>query len=294
MQGSNLEISVDQLLADLDATDGDFGKADLNHTPPEIILSTVPAMLVSIDGDPVLQEIEGSNYERIVNSAFLIVKDARTHYLYVGSNTWFSASEIGDAWNLTTGVPDDIKSLVEPTENSETDLSAMKIIIATEPTELLVADGKPSWAPVEGMSLLYMDNTDSNVFMELVSQKYYVLLSGRWYSGEAIEGDIQWAHVPNDKLPAPFGDIAEESVNGAVLSQVAGTQQARDAVLESTIPQTAAINRDDESFTVTYDGDPDFAPIEDIQVEYAQNTSAAVFKYGNLYYACDELSLIHI
>ena len=33
---------------------------------------------------------------------------------------------------------------------------------------------------------------------------------------------------------------------------------------------------------------PDFAPIENIQVEYAQNTSSAVFKYGNLYYACDD------
>ncbi|MGB5687725.1 MAG: hypothetical protein WBM45_00525, partial [Woeseiaceae bacterium] len=46
--------------------------------------------------------------------------------------------------------------------------------------------------------------------------------------------------------------------------------------------------RDDASFSVQYDGDPDFAPIEDIEVEYAQNTAAAVFKYGNLYYACDD------
>jgi len=103
-----------------------------------------------------------------------------------------------------------------------------------------------------------------------------------------MEGDLEWIHVPNDELPEPFSDIPVDSVNGAVLSQVAGTQQARDAVLDNTIPQTAAINRDDSSFTVAYDGEPDFAPIEDMQVYYAQNTSAAVFKYGNSYYACDD------
>ena len=288
LQGSSLEISVDQLLSDLDAAGIDFGEADLKHTPPEIIVSTEPAMLVTIDGDPVLQEIEGSNYERVVNSAFLIVNAGQMNYLYVGSNAWFSANEITGPWNLAARVPDDIKSLVEPAEDDGIDLSAMKIIIATEPTELLVVDGKPSWTPIEGMNLLYLDNTDSNVFLELSTQKYYLLLSGRWYRGEGMEGDLQWIHVPNDELPEPFRDIPEDSVNGAVLSQVAGTQQARDAVLDNTIPQTAAINRDDSSFTVAYDGEPDFAPIEDIQVFYAQNTSAAVFKYGNSFYACDD------
>jgi len=59
-------------------------------------------------------------------------------------------------------------------------------------------------------------------------------------------------------------------------------------VLDNTIPQTAAISRDDASFSVAYDGDPDFGPIEEIDVEYARNTSAAVFRYGKLYYACDD------
>jgi hypothetical protein len=138
------------------------------------------------------------------------------------------------------------------------------------------------------MDLLYMDNSDSNAFLELSTQKYYVLLSGRWYRSEGVLGNLQWEHVPNDKLPDPFGDIPEDSVNAGVLAQVAGTTQAREAVLDNTIPQTAAINREDASFSVAYDGTPEFAPIEDINVEYAQNTSDAVFRYGNLYYACDD------
>ena len=287
VESSTLTISVDQLLADLDAAGTSVVEAELKHTPPEIMLSTVPAMLVSIDGEPVLQDIEGSKYERVVNCPFLIVKGEYTHYLYVGSNTWYEAPQITGPWGITASVPADIKGLVEPAEGDAVDLSEMKIIVATEPTELLVSDGEPSWAPIEGMDLLYMDNTDSNAFLELSTQSYYVLLSGRWYRGDGMLGELKWTHIPNNELPDPFAKIPQESVNSAVLSQVAGTQQARDAVLDNTIPQTASIKRDDSSFSVQYDGDPDFAPIEDIQVEYAQNTAAAVFKYGNLFYACD-------
>ena len=287
LERSRFTISVDQLLADLDAQSAGGAEAELKHNPPKIILATEPALLVSIDGEPVLQKIEGSNYERVINTPFLIVRSGKDHYLYIGSNAWYKAKQISGPWARSTRVPQDIEKLVEPAEDDDTKVDDIRIVVATEPTELIVSDGEPSWAPVEGMDLLYMDNTDSNAFLELSTQKYYVLLSGRWYRGEGLVGELQWAHVPNDELPEAFSNIPEESVNGAVLSQVAGTVQARDAVLDNTIPQTAAIKRDDSSFSVEYDGSPEFAPIEDIRVEYAQNTSSAVFRYGNLYYACD-------
>jgi hypothetical protein len=287
VEQAHFTISVDQLLADLDAEKAGVAEAELKHNPPKIILSTRPALLVSIDGEPVFEMIDGSRYERVVNTPFLLVRGGKDYYLYIGSNAWYEATSISGAWTRSKRVPDDVASLVEPADDDDTQVDDIQIIIANEPTELIISDGPPSWAPVEGMNLLYMDNTDSNAFLELSTQSYYVLLSGRWYRGEGLLGDLQWSHVPNDELPEPFGDIPEDSVNGAVLSQVAGTEQARDAVLDNTIPQTAAIKRDDDSFSVEYDGAPDFAPIEDIRVEYAQNTSSAVFRYGNLYYACD-------
>ena len=287
VEGAHFTISVDQLLADLDAEKAGVAEAELKHNPPKIVLSTQPAILVSIDGEPVYEMIDGSRYERVVNTPFLLVRGGTDYYLYIGSNAWYEATSIAGAWSRATRVPDDVAGLVEPADEDDTQVDDIQIIIANEPTELIVSDGPPSWAPVEGMNLLYMDNTDSNAFLELSTQSYYVLLSGRWYRGEGLLGDLEWSHVPNDELPEPFGDIPEDSVNGAVLSQVAGTEQARDAVLDNTIPQTAAIKRDDDSFSVEYDGTPAFAPIEEIDVLYAQNTTAAVFRYGNLYYACD-------
>ena len=104
--------------------------------------------------------------------------------MYVGSNAWFEASDAAGPWRIAASVPQDVKDLVEPVEDDGIDLSDTKIIIATEPTELLVSDGPPMWAPVEGMDLLYMSNSDSNAFLELSTQRYYVLLSGRWYKAK--------------------------------------------------------------------------------------------------------------
>jgi len=286
--GSALTFSVDELLAGLDAESRAGGRGDLKHAPPTIVLAKEPTILVSIDGEPVFKQIDGSRYERVVNSAFLIVRGGNDHYLYAGSNLWYESQRVSGRWSPAARIPSDVTDLVEPAEDDGTAVHVAKIMIATEPTEILVSDGDPSWSPVEGMELLYMDNTDSNAFLELSTQKYYVLLSGRWYSSPAMLGDLEWTHIPNDQLPEPFSDIPEESANGAVLSQVAGTTQAREAVLDNTIPQTAAISRDDSSFSVDYDGEPNFAPIEEIDVMYAQNTSAAVFRYGNLFYACDD------
>jgi hypothetical protein len=288
IEGSSFGISVDQLLADLDTQTSEPVSSALKHEAPNILFSSRPAMLVSIDGEPVMEEIEGSDYERVVNSAFLIVKDGRDYFLYVGSDAWFEARAVAGPWTVASHVPGGIAGLVEPADDDAEEVGDVEIIIATEPTELLVTDGVPTWAPVEGMDLLYLDNTDSNAFLELSTQKYYVLLSGRWYLSDEIAGDSQWTHVANDELPEPFSDVPEDSVNGAILSQVAGTPQAREAVLDNTIPQTAAIDRADVSFSVEYDGAPDFAPIEEISVEYAQNTTSAVFRYGLLYYACDD------
>lgn len=47
-----------------------------------------------IDGEPVFREIEGSRYERVVNSPFLIARGGKDLYLYIGSNAWYPANDI--------------------------------------------------------------------------------------------------------------------------------------------------------------------------------------------------------
>ena len=292
-----ISMSLDRLVADLGMGAEDLTTPGLRHDPPVILHSTEPAILVLIDGDPILQKMEdigGADLERVVNTPFLIVRHgaSKTHYLSGGGELWYSAREILGPWQVATSVPQDVARLApeeEPDPERDTEGPPPKIIVATEPTELIVIDGEPSWSPVEGMDLLYMDNTDSDVFLEISTQYYYVVLSGRWYRAKAVENALEWNHVPNDELPEAFSDIPEDSANGSVLTYVSGTVQAREAALDNSIPQTTAIRRDDTSLEVTYDGDPQFEPVEDVnQVRYAVNTPSSVFKVSDRYYACEQ------
>ncbi len=161
-----------------------------------------------------------------------------------------------------------------------------KIIVATEPTELVTTDGEITFAPISNTDLLYVENTDSELFLDIDSQEYFILISGRWYQSLSLNGP--WSYVASDQLPETFKNIPPDSPKGGVLSSVAGTEQANDAVLDSYIPETSAIDRDDKSLEVTYDGDPQWEYIEDTDMHYATNTASSVIKYENAYYCCEE------
>ena len=144
VERSHFTISVDQLLADLDAEKAGLAEAELKHNPPKIVLSTKPALLVSIDGEPVFEMIDGSRYERVVNTPFLLVRGGTDLYLYIGSNAWYASTSVSGDWTRTDRVPDDVASLVEPADDDDTQIDEIEIIIANEPTELIVSDGPPS------------------------------------------------------------------------------------------------------------------------------------------------------
>jgi hypothetical protein len=68
---------------------------------------------------------------------------------------------------------------------------------------------------------------------------------------------------------------------------VPDTVQAKEAVLETYIPQTATVKRSEAKVDVTYDGNPKFAKIDGTDMHYAVNTSFSVIRYGSQFYCCD-------
>jgi len=294
----DLPLELDRLIADLGLLN-DPTTADLRHDPPKILFSPEPAVLVRIDGEPRLKtetSPNGATLERVLNTPFLIARleGEGSFYLSGGGTLWYQAANPEGPYSVTASVPLAVSQLVQEETDGLTgpaDGPPPKIFVATEPTELIVADGSPNWAPVEAVDeLLYMTNTDSSVFLELSTQFYYTVLSGRWYRARQIEGEWKVEHVPNNELPTAFSEIKEGSAVGDVLSHVAGTEEAREAVLDNSIPQTAAVKRDDTSFEVKYDGEPKFEKIEgaDGGVQSAVNTPKSVFKTGNRYFACEQ------
>jgi hypothetical protein len=290
----DMNISLDRLIAGLDLAEKErIAAENLKTDPPKIIIEYDPSILVIIDGEPIMEKIENTSLKRVVNTPFLIVQDTKSKTYYLnGGELWMTSSNIMGPWSEAKSLPREVSQITpkNPEEMPQIEINdnrLPKVKVATEPTELIVIDGKPEYAPIEETDLLYVTNTESDLLMDMASQQYLVLLSGRWYVSKSLSGP--WMYVPSDGLPESCKNIPEDSENGHLLAFIAGTEQAKEAVLDAEIPQTSAIKRDSgKDMKVEYDGNPKFEKAEGTEVEYAVNTASAVFKVENTYYCCSE------
>jgi hypothetical protein len=290
----NLEISQDRLLAALDLAEAQSQAAEgFEDAAPKILFADKPTVLVSIDGEARLQDIDDSDLQVVINTPFTIVLDSKhkVYYLYAGNDAWYAAPTVEGPWETAKKVPKKIRKIqpedeeVDEQDLEETPSSPPAILVATEATELIVTDGPPELEPIAGGELLVYTNTEDDVLVEIDSQLTYVLLSGRWFASESLDGP--WELVRPDELPASFAEIDPDSDQGYLLTWVAGTEMAQEAVMDASIPQTAAIKRN-ATITVTYDGHPRFEAIEGTSLRYAVNTEFQVIQAGQEYYCAHE------
>ncbi len=290
----SLTLELDQLLAMLAVVEKEK-RADekLLTTPPKLEFRDHPAVLIQYDGQPRFSPVGEGGLLRAVNTPFLVVLDpASKKYYLKGAGQWFRADEALGPFQEAKDVPDAVRTLAEksgyqdPEEKAGVAEAGVEIITATEPTELIWADGPPQFGPIAGTSLLYVTNTDADVFLDIDSQYIYILLSGRWFTAQTRNDP--WVYVAPDKLPADFQRIPPGCAKGDVLAHVAGTEAAQDAVLDNYVPQTANVDRKKaQPPKVAYDGEPKFEPVEGGQITYAVNTSSAVLQVNNQYYCCE-------
>jgi len=300
-------ISLDALLADLaDEEEQARESRNFNTKPPHIHYRSTPTVLVIIDGDPYFRPLDNTKLEYLANSAFFMVKQqgGRSYYLR-GSGFWFTSQDLTGQWTVVERLPDELQAIssqIEADEQKQAEEMAQdagemdvarddqagppEIIVSTEPAELVFTNGNPDFATVAGTQLLYLRNSDNDILMDIDSQMYYLLLAGRWYRSSSLE-DGPWQFVDPDQLPGDFGNIPPESDMASVLASVAGTQEAREAVLDNQIPQTAEVDRKTATVSVSYDGDPEFESCTD-GVAYARNTDKSVLLIDDTYYCCDE------
>ena len=287
----SLEFQLDELLATIEeANSGKTDEESLNNAPPEIIIRNNPAVLITIDGEPRTETIEGSDMQQVVNTPYFIAFDPqnREYWLY-GDGMWFVTTDVlRGSWQYEKNPRPVVKALIDESENTTTEgqtLAIPEVVVRSTPAELIVTDGEPDFAPIEGSGLLYVRNTQSDVFMNTNNQSYYILLSGRWYISKSMKGP--WVYVPADQLPKEFSAIPEGSEKDRVLASVAGTDAANEAVLDAIIPQTASVKRNETTVTVAYDGNPNFVNIPGTRVAYADNSATTVLLINDRFYACD-------
>ncbi len=290
-------VSLDRIIADMDKEKSAAQAVDIKNDPPQIFYSTAPAIIVMVEGDSALMApIEKTNLEFIVNTNWDIFYDKKQKdYYLLLNNAWLTSKDYKSGWVQTKTLPKDmnrlpseenfdaVKKMVPPPATS---IAVPKIFFSDKPAEMILLKGSPVYSKISGTNLLYVANTDNDLFLDNTTKQFYVLLSGRWYRAASPEGP--WTFTSNE-MPADFSKVPENSEKAHVLSSVPGTIEANDAVLLAQVPTTAVVSKAEveAKVKVTYSGDPQFKPIEQTQLEYAANTQSRVIKDANIYYLCD-------
>ncbi len=132
------------------------------------------------------------------------------------------------------------------------------VFVSTKPAEIIVTDGPPQFAPVTGTGLQSVKNTNSVLFFEPSSGRFFLLISGRWFAARGFDGP--WTFATND-LPPDFALIPPEDPQAKVLASVPGTSQAQLALLQAQVPRQATLKKDAAKLNVVYAGPPQFKPI---------------------------------
>lgn len=287
-------FALDRVLANVTRTQEQAHSAELSVTPPTIFYSDRPALLIILDGKPVLSPIASTDLLFVVNTNWsLFLQTGTSKYYLLNDKSWLTASDLNGPWAPAGTLPQSFNQ-IPATDNwrevhnnlpgqpmRESDVP--RIFVSETPAELIVTQGAPTLTPLEGTKLLYVTNTHSDLFLYSGDGEYYYLVSGRWFKARSLNGP--WSSV-TASLPADFAKIPPESPRGSVLASVPGTLEAQEALLMAQIPQTATVKRSEAKVAVTYAGEPQFKPIPGTSLQYAVNTSFDVIRVGDLYYVC--------
>src|SRR5262245_44065343 len=170
----------------------------VKNDPPTIIVSYGPALLVPIDGPPVIRPIPDTGFERVINTQATLVRATAsgTYFLHVYDG-WLSSPSMTGPWTRASAAPpslDDVATRLAaagtvdmldggPNATPRPSLAGgVPTIYVTEtPTELIVFKGQPNFVPVTSTGLLWATNSAIDVLVDTSSSNYYILISGRWY-----------------------------------------------------------------------------------------------------------------
>jgi hypothetical protein len=292
---TEIVIALDRILANLDKSQIiPKNKEGVKADPPTIFFSKTPAVLMNLDGEPIWSPIKDNDLKYAVNTNWDLFQHtpSSTYYLR-NDSSWLQAKDVKGPWSTAGKLPDSFNKL--PADENWKDVKAAlppkaaaspvpKVLVAMQPSELILLTGEPKYAQVPGTALFWVSNTESDVFRMGKTGLVYYLVAGRWFSAQDFTGPWTFA---TPSLPDDFKKIPVEHGRSRVLASVPGTDQAAEAVLLASIPQTARVNKKElKAPEVGFQGDPQFQPIEKTSVQRAVNTDKDIFKVGDLYYMC--------
>jgi hypothetical protein len=291
------DLSVNHLKAELAVAQAESAPQKpvaVKNDAPKIYFSTQPAMLVQVDGQPVLRTVQGYELLRVINTyAVILFNQSQGIYYLRAVGKWVQAQALEGPWTVAARPPASLNAIlatltkggqVNALDNpgqyvAQSAANGMfpTIYVSTVPAELIMTRGAPSYEPIAGTALLDVTNTNDNLIVDPTTGLTYVLISGRWFQTASLPTG-PWTYVPNDKLPAAVATIPVTHPRGVVLASVTGTPQAREAVIDNIIPETAEVTRATTKLTINYGGSPQLQGIEGTPLQYVVNSPSPVIR----------------
>jgi hypothetical protein len=295
-KNKTLLISLDRVLAGLERSKLETKITEVNFEPPPIYYSEGAALLLLFMGEPKFEpipKVSGLFYAVNTNWDLILELWTSKYYLLNGDN-WFVTNDVlKGPWQPAQTLPGALRNL--PADENWANVKkhipgkraqqVPKIIVSKEPAELIVTKGTPTFGLVPNTKLLFVTNTDSDLFLYSADRHYYFLTAGRWFKAKKLQGPWQ---ASSSKLPADFRNIPSDHEKASVLNSVPGTPEADAAVILASVPRKATVDRKSTKVTVIYDGSPTFIEIKETSpsVFYAVNSPYSVFRVNKKYYCC--------
>jgi len=292
--GHTVVMALDRLVATVEKSETP-APVPVQNNPPEIFVSTTPAILLNVDGKGVQADIPATNLGFFVNANFPLFyeKESRKEYYLFTGQQWLKSTSIEGGWAPAPKLPPDFTKVAndpkwaqmkQPILTPSAKGKPPTVFYSDKPAEVILFQGQPAYANIAGTQLSAATNTDANLFVYGPTREYYYLAAGRWFKAADLKGP--WTFT-TEQLPADFANIPENSPAARVLTSVPGTDEAKDAVLMAQVPTTAEVNPEAaQQAKVSYTGEPEFKPIEGTSLQYATNTTDKVIKVGDVYYLC--------
>ncbi len=288
-------VDLDRILSYVSRSEVQAKEIAVNLEPPPIFYSDKPAILVIFMGEPRFKPAPGTNLLFAANTNWDVFLDtSSSRYFLLNGDSWLTSSDPWSAaWNVATELPADMAKLPNDENWAEVrkhlhvkpDAVAPAVFVSAGPAELIITEGEAEMTPIPGAKLLFVTNTDSDLFFRTEDRKFYYLVAGRWFRSDSLKGPWEAATT---NLPPDFAQIPDDSAKANVLASVPGTPEAEEAVIQASIPQKATVTRSEAKVEVAYGGAPQFKLIDGSDgVSYATNTTFTVLMVGSQYYCCE-------
>ncbi len=291
MQATPEVVPFDVILAYLVDTDVPAAGVQVSMDPPPIYYRESLAALLISDGEPVFAptDVEGLSFAINTNWDLFQIAQSEQYYLVV-DDRWATSAAVEGPWQaasqppaLVSQLPDEPNwAAARAAQGTGLGAAALADIIFTDvPAELILSDGAPRYESIPGTTLMHITNSESDVFFDVGTNRYYFLVAGRWFAAEKV--DESW--VAAGHLPETFSSIPENHPRAHVRASVPGTVEAKFAVLQTQIPIRAVVQREGTRIDVHYAGEPAFEVIEGTNLHRAINTPFDVIQWGSEFYA---------